>query len=146
MNNVSIRGSRWIGAAALAAVALAAGCSSEPEELEPEVETMRVTIGTTVINFSGGTCTPVPASVTIPAGGAAVAATFLKADGSPETTVTDQEFELKVAPANRFTRSGAFAGSLTGGAAGTAAVTFALYHKIEQHEDFGPCSLPVTVP
>ncbi|MSR03563.1 MAG: hypothetical protein EXR94_12620 [Gemmatimonadetes bacterium] len=145
MSNISIRSSRWIGAAAIAALTLAAGCSSEPEEMEPEVETMRVTIGTTVINFSGGTCTPVPASATIPAGGAAVSATFLKADGSPETIVTDQEFELKVEPAGRFTRASAFAGTLSGGAAGTTAVTFALFHKIEQHEDFGPCSLPITV-
>ena len=143
MSTLSTR--RIFAAGALLALTLAVGCSSEPTEEEPEVETMRLVIGTTTVNFSGGTCTPSVSSVTIPAAGATVTASFLKADGTPETIITAEEFELQVTPAARFTRSGAFAGTIVGGAAGSASLGFALLHKVEQHEDFGPCNLTVTV-
>jgi len=50
-----------------------------------------------------------------------------------------------VEPAGRFTRSGAFSGNLSGGAAGAANISFALYHIEEQHTDFGPCTVSVVV-
>ncbi len=137
--------SRIFTTGTLLALTMAVGCSSEPTEEEPEVETMRLVIGTTTVNFAGGTCTPSPSSVTIPTAGATVTASFLRADGTPETIVTADEFELQVTPAGRFTRTGAFTGTIAGGTAGSASLGFALLHKIEQHEDFGPCNLTVTV-
>ena len=145
--------SRIFTAGTLLALTMAVGCSSEPTEEEPEVETMRLVIetttglqiGLTTVNFAGGTCTPSPSSVTIPTAGATVTASFLRADGTPETIVTADEFELQVTPAGRFTRTGAFTGTIAGGTAGSASLGFALLHKIEQHEDFGPCNLTVTV-
>ncbi|MBL8987474.1 MAG: hypothetical protein JNJ80_14475 [Gemmatimonadetes bacterium] len=128
-----------LGAAALGA------CGDDEEEQEPEVETMRVVIGETTVNFGNGGCTPSVASVTIPTGGAPVTASFLKADGSPETIVTEAEFELKVEPAGRFTRTSGFAGTISGGTAGTTTFSFSLFHKEEQHEDYGPCQLPIVV-
>lgn len=136
---------RMLAAGTLLVLTMALGCSSEPTEQEPEVETMRLVIGSTTVNFTGGTCTPSASSVTIPAAGTTVTASFLKADGTPETIVTSDEFELQVTPTTRFTRSGAFTGTISGGAVGSASLGFALFHKIEQHEDFGPCNLTVTV-
>lgn len=129
----------------LAAVLSLAACSSstEPEE-EPEVATMELTIGTTIVSFTGG-CTPSVSSVTIPTAGAALSARFLRANGTPDPLVTAAKYQLEVTPAARFVRSSAFAGTLTGGAPGQAQVSFALLHIEEQHEDFGPCPLSVIV-
>ncbi len=137
---------RGLAAGALVGLVFAAGCGDEDDDHdhEPEVETMRVVIGGTTVNFSGATCTPSVASVTIPTTGASVAATFLDDDGHV-LDIHDDEFQLNVEPAARFTRSGAFGGTLSGGAAGTASVSFALYHLEEQHTDFGPCSVSVVV-
>jgi len=135
---------RALAFGAVALLALGACSDPEEEEEEPDVATMRVTIGATVVDFSGG-CTPSVAGVTIPTTGAQVSAAFLRADQTPDPAVTAAEFELAVTPASRFTRTSAFAGALSGGAAGQAQVTFALLHVEEQHEDFGPCSLTVTV-
>ena len=135
------RGISW---AALLGMVLVAGCSEE-EEQEPEVDTMRIVIGNTTVNFAGGTCTPSPATVTIPTTGAAVAATFLRDDGSPDPLVTAGVFELDVEPAARFTRTSPFAGTISGGQPGQTTFSFSLLHIEEQHEDYGPCQLPVTV-
>jgi hypothetical protein len=105
---------------------------------------MRVVIGGTTVNFSGG-CTPSVSTVTIPTGGASVTASFLRADGSPDPIVTDAAFELRVEPAARFTRATAFTGTLSGGTAGSAQISFSLFHKEEMHDDFGPCSVTVQV-
>jgi hypothetical protein len=132
-------------AAVAALTVVAAGCGGDDhDDDEPEFATMRITIGGTVVDFAG-TCTPSVAQVTIPAAGAQVSASFLRADNSPDPVVTADKFELRVGPASRFTRTGAFTGTLSGGAAGAAQVTFSLFHKVEQHEDFGPCSLTVVV-
>lgn len=121
-----------------------AACGGDDEDDEPDVATMRITIGQTVVDFPG-TCTPSVATVTIPQAGASVSASFLRGDGSPDPVVTADKFELKVEPAARFTRATAFTGTLSGGAPGTASVSFALFHKEEQHEDFGPCSVNIRV-
>lgn len=130
---------------ALLALALLAACGGDEDEHEPDIATMRIIIGATAVDFAGS-CTPSIPTVVIPAVGASVAASFLRADGSPDPAVTEDEFELKVEPASRFTRTSAFAGTLSGGNPGSAQVSFALLHKEEQHEDFGPCSLTVQVP
>ncbi len=138
---------RNLAKALLPALALGAvlSCSDStgPDD-EPDVATMRVTIGATPVSFTGG-CTPSVASVTIPAVGASVTGEFLRADGSPDPAVTAAEFQLRVIPEARFTRTGAFTGTLSGGTAGQAQVSFSLFHVEEQHDDFGPCSLTVIV-
>lgn len=137
---------RGLAASALVGMAFVAGCGDEDDDHdhEPDVETMRVVIGGTTVNFSGATCSPSVSSVTIPTAGAAVTATFLDDDGAV-LDIHDDEFRLEVEPAARFTRSGAFSGNLSGGAAGAANISFALYHLEEQHTDFGPCTVSVVV-
>lgn len=137
---------RGLTASALVGLVFVAGCGDEDDDHdhEPEVETMRVVIGGTTVNFSGATCTPSVATVNIPTTGATVTATFLAADGDL-LDIHDDEFELRVEPAARFTRTGAFAGNVSGGTVGAANVSFGLFHLEEQHTDFGPCSVSVVV-
>ena len=136
---------RGLAASALVGLAFVAGCGNDDDhDHEPEVETMRVVIGGTTVNFTGATCTPSVNSVTIPTTGATVTATFLDHDGDL-LTLDANEFRLNVEPAGRFTRSGAFGGTLRGGTPGTASISFALFHIEEQHTDFGPCSVSVVV-
>lgn len=134
---------QWIAIAAVVLGSIGA-CSEEGGETEPAIATMRITIGATEVSFTGG-CTPSVAGVTIPMAGAAVSAAFLRADGSPDPLVTGDVFELLVTPEDRFTRTDAFTGTLSGGAPGQATINFALLHIEEQHEDYGPCPLVVTV-
>lgn len=140
---------RSISIAMMAAVALTAACDDDeddpPANNEPDIATMRVTVDETVVDFTGG-CTPSVASVTIATEGGAVQASFLRGDGTAEPLVTSPNFELRVEPAERFTRIDGFSGTLSGGEAGTSdQVSFSLYHVPEDHVDFGPCSLTVDV-
>jgi hypothetical protein len=119
----------------------------EPDP-EPEVATMRLTVGATSVTISSNGTQSAP--LTVNAGANTVTAAFLRADGSSEPLVTDAEFELQVeptTPANlTFARTSAFSGTLTisGLTSGqTTTAEMALFHKIEQHEDFGP--FPVTL-
>lgn len=125
-----------------------ASCGDDPvaEEGEPEVATMRLTVGSQTINVADdGTVTGGP--ITIPVGSTAISAQFLLASGQPEPLVKPDVFQLTVSSDNAgvasFTRGGAFNGSLVGGAKGTTILRFALFHIEEGHEDFGP--FPVTV-
>jgi hypothetical protein len=131
--------------AILATALFLAACSDSagPED-EPQVTTMELTIGATVVSFTGS-CTPSQGSVSIPSAGAPLSARFLRANGTPDPLVTAAKYQLVVTPANRFVRSSAFAGTLTGGTPGQAQLSFALLHIEEQHEDFGPCPLTVIV-
>ena len=137
--------------AAILFIGFATACDDDdptaPEE-EPDVATVRLTAGAQSITIprSGQPS----GNLVIPAGTSAVTAQFLKPDGSPETLVTEAEFELRIVPTTpanlAFNRTGAFAGNLvttglTSGQTTTAQVS--LYHRIEQHEDFGP--LPFTI-
>jgi hypothetical protein len=127
-----------------------ASCGSDPvdEEPEPEVATMRLTIGSQTYDVDdSGNLTGGP--ITIPVGSTSVSAQFLRADDTPEPLVTSDVFELRIEPADAaiadFTRGGAFNGTLVGIAAGSTTMDFALFHLDEQHEDFGPFPLSVTV-
>jgi hypothetical protein len=125
-----------------------AACTGAEPEAEPAVATMRLTVGTQTIDVAdNGAVTPA-AGITISAN-TNLTATFLKADGSAETLVTADEFELRVTPANAalvtFTRSGAFAGTLNRLASGSTQLSVELFHLIEQHEDLGPFNVPITV-
>ena len=129
-------------AAVLALTAFAMpGCddSVEPEP-EPEVETLRLTIGTQTVsvNIDSGVITGGP--VVIQRGNTNLLAVFLRADGTPDPLVTATTFRLEVTSSNNavltFTRSGPFTGTLNGLQAGTATVSFALFHLEENHNEW----------
>jgi hypothetical protein len=150
MLQTSIRRSLAVGLIALPAVIAFTACSDEaPEEQEPEVATMRLTVGAQTITVSdAGVVTGGP--VAVPDGGTvSLSAAFLKADGTVETLVTDADFVLNGAPANpgivTFSRTSAFAATLTGVSAGTTTIQFSLFHTLEGHDDFGPFPVSVEV-
>ena len=116
-------------------------CSDSVEpEAEPDVATLRLTIGTQTVsvNVSSGAVTGGP--IVIPRGSTVVAATFLRADGSAEPLVTATTFRLDVTSGNNaivtFTRTGPFAGTVNGLQTGTGTVTFALFHLEEAHTEW----------
>jgi hypothetical protein len=131
----------------LAASTLVSACKDDDHDDEPEVATMRLTIGATTINVNqagqvAGGPVSIPRNTATP-----VTAQFLRADGSPDPAVNAQEFELSVAPGAgiTFTRGGPFNGTLTGTAAGQVTVRFGLFHRPENHNDFGPFPVVITV-
>ncbi|MFN0097398.1 MAG: hypothetical protein ACKVS7_01900 [Gemmatimonadaceae bacterium] len=140
---------RRFAAFAVAALVLGAGAckdSTSPEE-EPEVVTMRITPagGSAVTVNSTGVVT---GTLSVPAAGSrAFTVEFLNAAGQPDPVVDGTTFQVSVAPAAgmTFTRTGPFAGTLTAGAAGTVAVQLGLLHIEENHNDFGPFTVNVTV-
>ena len=140
-------------AALVLAVAVVGACtdSTGPEQ-EPEVESIRLTFSsgsvvTSVVTISSTGA--VTGTVTLPAGGSrTVAAEFLNAEGQPDDHVTADEFQLAVTPATgvTFSRTAPFTGTLTAGATqGTVAVQFGLLHIEEDHVDFGPFTVNVSV-
>lgn len=138
-------------ALAIALTASLAACndSTAPEEEEePEVASMRLTFGNgTTLTVTGAGATP---SVRIPVGATTVAAQFLRADGSADPVVTATTFRLEVAGLAggvTFARSGAFGGTLNATTATSTniPITFSLFHIEEQHDDFGPFTVNVTV-
>ena len=141
-------------AALVLAVAVVGACtdSTGPEDHEPEVESIRLTFSsgsvvTSVVTISSTGA--VTGTVTLPAGGSrTVAAEFLNAQGQPDDHVTADQFQLAVTPATgvTFSRTAAFQGTLTaGGTPGTVAVQFGLLHIEENHVDFGPFTVNVSV-
>jgi hypothetical protein len=124
-------------------------CSDDEEEDdEPTIGSMRIIVGTqTVTVSSSGVVTGGP--IVIPTGNTAISATFLLPNGQVETKVDAATFRLDVATDNAamasFTRIGAFNGTLVGGTKGSTVLRFALFHLAEQHNDFGPFPVPVTV-
>ncbi len=148
LSTISIARRRF-AAFAVAALVLGAGAckdSTSPEE-EPEVVTMRITPagGSAVTVNSTGVVT---GTLSVPAAGSrAFTVEFLNAAGQPDPVVDGTTFQVSVAPAAgmTFTRTGPFAGTLTAGAAGTVAVQFGLLHIEENHNDFGPFTVNVTV-
>jgi hypothetical protein len=140
---------RRFAALAVAALALSAGAckDSTSPEAEPEVVTMRITPagGAAVTVNSVGA---VSGTLTVPAAGSrAFTVEFLNAAGQPDPVVDGSTFQVSVTPGAgiTFARTGPFAGTLTAGAAGTVAVQFGLLHIEENHNDFGPFTVNVTV-
>jgi hypothetical protein len=128
------------------ALSAVAGCDDDPvEPEEPEIGTMRITVGSQTLTFTeaGG-----PTTLTISGASTAIAATFLDPDGVP-LTLDAADFELRVSPANAgvltFTRTTAFSGTLNRVAIGTTTVELAAFHKGEGHDDFGEFVVTVTV-
>ncbi len=149
MHLFSLRSRRRFTAVAAAVLALSAGAckdSVSPEE-EPEVVSMRITAagGALITVSSTGVVT---GTLTVPSGGTRTfTVEFLNAAGQPDPVVDGSTFQVSVAPAAgiTFARTGPFTGTLTGGAAGTVAVQFGLLHIEENHNDFGPFTVNVTV-
>lgn len=135
--------------AMLAVLAIGVGCDETVvPPPEPEVATLRLLFpgpDTVFVNAINGMVTSGP--ITISAN-AAFTAQFLKDDGSPETLVTNADFELRVTSNNTafvtFTRSSAFAGTLNRVAAGSTTVNFNLYHLGEMHSEWDH-DVPITV-
>jgi hypothetical protein len=138
---------------AMAALLTTAACSDDPTEPEdePEVQTMTLTVGANSITFDK-TTGAASGVLTVPAGTSTVAAVYKKADGTVESLVTSTEFDLRITPTTpanlSFTPNGAFSGTLvTSGLASNATTTAraALFHKAEQHEDFGPYNFTLRI-
>lgn len=130
--------------------AIAAGCdgnSTGSDEQEPEIASVRVTVGAQSVTITNnGTQT---GTLTVPRGNSTVAVTWLRADGSVETVVTSSEFEVRMVAASgtsgvTFTPNGAFGGTLNTTSAGQKVLRLSLFHLEEQHDDFGPLNLTLT--
>jgi hypothetical protein len=150
MLSVMRRNARRFAIALPLLMLVAAACGDDPvaeEDPAEAVVAMRLTIGTQTITVSdNGTVTGGP--IMIPVGNTAITAAFLD-DANQVVTGLDAEFRLDVTTNNAnvatFTATSAFAGNLTGVAAGQTILEFALFHIEENHEDFGYHDVPVTV-
>ena len=133
---------------ALGALLAVTGCSTT-EEAEPDVSSIRVTVGTQTITISSnGTVTGGPITITRPTA-PALSASFLKADGTQDAIAHGSDFELNAVSASAtlltFTRTSGFAGTLTGLAAGSTQLAVSLRHIADGDAHFGPFNVPVTV-
>jgi hypothetical protein len=151
LSTIITRRVRLMAVALLGATVFAACDDDDPAapEEEPEVASVRLTVGANSVTV---TTTSNP-TLNVAAGANTVTAQWLRADGSTETLVTDAEFELRINAVTgsnlTWTPTGAAGGSLavTGLSGGqTAAAQVALFHKGEQHNDFGPVNFTVRVP
>jgi hypothetical protein len=71
-----------------------------------------------------------------------------RADDTPDPVVTAADFEVQVGPAAGIVTAastGPFSASFTPHGGGDGTITVALFHKSQNHLDFGPCSVPVHV-
>ena len=121
-----------------------------PEE-EPEIQTVTLTAGTSVVTIDK-TTGAASGQLVVPADASTVTAVWKKADGSVESLVTSAEFDLKFTPTNSanlaWTATSAFSGTLTatGLASGqTTTAGVSLFHKEEQHNDFGPYTITIRI-
>lgn len=134
--------------ALLAASAMALAACSEEEAHEVEVDFMRITAGaqTVTVNSTGAvTGGPIALNTGV---ARSISVAFLAADMTSDALAEHaDEFQVSVTvPAGvTFTRTGPFAGTLTASAAGSYNVGFALLHIEENHEDFGPFNVAVSV-
>ena len=143
---------RRIGTGALIALSVAA-CedSEEPDLDEPDITTVRLTVGSQTINISES-CAVTGGPIQIGAGNTPLAATFLLDNGSPDPVVTSLNYELRATVANTalatIARTGAFTGTLARVAPGTTSITVVLFHDDddddEEHNDFS-CAVPLQV-
>lgn len=134
-------------AATMALVGFAAACNGSTDaEPEPQIATVRITVGTQTVSISEtGQQT---GTLSIPQGNTAVAVAWLRADGSVDPVVNSEDFEVRIVPQGStgisFTPAGPFAGTLNATTAGQKVVQVQLYHIEEQHDEFGQ-NLTLTV-
>ena len=145
----------------IASLFIVAACkdTSDPDH-EPDVATLRLTIGSTnpqTVNVATGCAvTGGPINLTVNQA-RTITASFLNAAGQPDPIGNDaEEFQLggntgqsnpTPTPSSiTFTRTGAFTGSLMGTTATTGGSVFlSLWHTEVAHPDWGPCAVPITV-
>lgn len=151
------RGSVWTAIAAIALAGLP-GCatSDDPGNTEPEIGSMVVEIEEveysatqTAGGFDG-------AIAEVSAGNVPLTVRFLRPDGDRETSITAEDFEVRLASSNGgaplqppigFERTGAFTGTVSGLAEGMeVSIYFSLFHTSEVHTDFGPYFLIIRWP
>lgn len=139
--------------AALALLATIAACGDDPVEPEdePEIQTLTLTVGANSITIDK-TTGAASGQLPVPAGTSTMTAVWKKSDGSLEALVTSAEFDLKVTPTTpanlSWTPTGAFGGALTTTGLASNQTTTAqvsLFHKAEQHDDFGPYTITIRV-
>ncbi|HYW32581.1 MAG TPA: hypothetical protein VE869_13875 [Gemmatimonas sp.] len=141
-----------VAAALLATSLVSTACndSSGPDdEPEPAVTSMRLTFGNGQTLTLTGTGTQ---TLRIPVGATTVTAQFLRADGSVDPIAVTPTFRLQVTPPTGSityaqNATNAFAGTLTATTATNTVipVTFGLLHIAENHTDFGPLTINITV-
>ena len=118
-------------------------------DTEANVSSVRLTVGGQTISVSNtGAVTGGPITVTRPAT-PAISASFLNAAGAQDPVAHGGNFQLNATSADTstlvFTRTSAFAGTLTGVAAGSINLNVSLFHVTDGDNDFGPFAVPVTV-
>jgi len=141
-----------IVASALSALAACNDDDPVEPEPEPEVQTMTLTAGTSSITIDKTTGAP-SGQLTVPAGTTTITATFKKADGTTETLVTGAEFDVRISPATgtpfAWTPNTSLGGTLVTSSGVTSGQTIPstvdLYHRTEQHADFGPYNFTIRI-
>jgi len=147
MSHVTVRRLRPLVAIVTLALAACKDSTGPDHEHGEEVHAMRIALanGTSVTVSETGTVT---GTLTLSAGAATtVTVTFLDDAGAVVTDLPATEYQASVSPnaGITFTRTGSFTGTLRGDAAGNVTVRFGLFHIDEQHDDFGPFPVPVTI-
>jgi hypothetical protein len=133
--------------AALALLSIAAACKdSTGSDPEPQIASVRVTVGAQVVTISEtGQQT---GTLTVPRASTPVTVAWLRADGSADPVVNSQDFEVRMIAQGStgisFTPAGPFAGTLAATTSGQKTVRVQLYHLAEQHDEFGQ-NLTLTV-
>lgn len=146
--------------AAMAAMVLAGalGCATndDPGDTDPVIGRMVITIDGTdysATQTAGG----FGGQVALTSSGIVnFSASFYRPDGTRETVITADDFEVRVAPDNsgspfgapiEFERSGAFTGLISGMEEGDELTAyFSLFDKTELNSDFGPYFLIIRFP
>ena len=144
-----------------ALLATAACKDTNGAEEEPDISSLRLTIGAanaqTVTIGSNPGCSVTGGPITIPINTTvSVTGSFLNSANSPDPVANDATvFRMsgndgaEIAPTPTtivWTRTGPFTGTLRGSAATTTgSMQVVAFHLEEQHEDWGECTVPITV-
>ncbi len=133
----------------LAGALVACGDDTVEPEQEPDVATMRITVGTQTINVNAKTGAVTGGPLLLTRGTATtVSVQYLRSNGSADPLVTTADFRTDITPSSTaalsFARTGAFTGTLTGIQAGSTSVNVNLFHLGEGHAEFD-WDIPVTI-
>jgi hypothetical protein len=132
--------------ATLAIAATACRDSTDPGDREPEVATIRLTVGSSVVTVAAnGAVTGGPLLLTTT--DQTITAEFLRADGTPEPLITSatHRFDVISGSGITFTRASAFSGSIRGWTSFTTIIEVLLFHLAENHDDLGPFPVQVRI-
>ena len=147
---MTMLGGRWV-VAALPVALLLAGCGDDEDPVapeEPEIAVIRIAAGTQLLTISeNGTVQGGPLEVPDD-GSVTVVGTFFDSDNQ-EVSLSTDEFVLNFEPAAPgllgFERTSAFRGILRGLGPASTTLRIGLFHEGEEHYEFGPFPIPVTV-